>query len=181
LLVATKLLVLAGATSVLAGRTPAPAPALAPAQPMRFSHRVHVAESRIGCTACHPWADRSPVAGLPSLARCQGCHRFVKQDPENPRMTEEMRPLVAKLRESPATPIAWARVHRLPDHVHFGHAPHVRAGLACRECHGDVERMDEARRVAPLDMAWCLGCHQRKRSERPAELARLTDCVTCHR
>jgi hypothetical protein len=173
--VAAKILALVGTGSVLHEG------ARAPEQPLRFSHRVHVADHHIGCTSCHPYADRSPVAGLPSMERCQGCHRFVKQDPDSPRMTEEMKPLVARLREAPLAPVAWVRVHRLPDHVRFTHERHVRATVACRECHGDVERMDEARQVAALDMAWCLACHRRKRSERPAELARLTDCVTCHR
>ncbi len=176
LLPATTLL-LTGAVSALL-RPSAPR---VPAQPMRFSHKVHAGDNRIGCTSCHAWVDRSPVAGMPSMARCRGCHKFVKQDPESPRLTDEMKPLVAKLGEDPLTPIAWVRVHRLPDHVRFGHAPHVRAGVRCRECHGDVEKMDEARQFASLLMGWCLECHHRRQSERPDELARLTDCVTCHR
>jgi hypothetical protein len=171
------LVLLAGATAALAE----PAVPPAPAQPMRFSHRVHAGEQRMGCSACHAWADRAAVAGIPSVARCLGCHRFVKQDPERPRLAEDLKPLVAKLKERPPTPIAWARVHRLPDHVFFSHAPHVRGGVACRECHGDVERMDEVRQVSSLLMGWCLDCHRRRRADRPADVARLTDCVTCHR
>jgi hypothetical protein len=153
----------------------------APAQPLHFSHRVHAGDQRIGCTSCHVYAARSPVAGVPSMARCQGCHKFVKQDPEQPRMTEAMRPLLEKLRERPPSPIAWARVHRLPDHVYFTHERHVRAGVRCADCHGEVEKMDEVRQVASLEMGWCLACHRRAQGERPAGRAGLTECVTCHK
>ncbi len=156
-------------------------PPPAPRQPLRFSHRVHAGDNRMGCTSCHPYAERSAVAGIPSMARCQGCHKFVKADPEQPRLTEEMKPLVAKLREDPPTPVAWVRVHRLPDHVFFAHAPHARAGVNCQACHGEVEKMDEARQVASLLMGWCLACHQRKQAEKPVERARLTECITCHK
>ena len=169
----------------LACAAPAPsaawAPPPAPRQPMPFSHRVHAGESRIGCSACHVHAERSAVAGIPSVARCQGCHKFVKQDPERPGLAEEMKPLLAKLREEPPTPIPWVRVHRVPDHVRFGHAPHVRAGVRCADCHGEVEKMDEVRQVSSLLMGWCLECHRRKQAERPAERARLTDCIACHK
>lgn len=154
--------------------------AAAPAQPMPFSHRVHAGAQRIGCTACHAWAPTAAVAGLPSVARCLGCHRFVRQDPARPELAEKLRPLVAKLRERPPAPIAWARVHRLPDHVAFAHAPHVRAGVACRECHGEVAEMDQVRQVHPFEMGFCLGCHRRRQAERPAALGHLTDCLTCH-
>lgn len=168
------LVVAVAATARLSTRVPAPA------QPMPFSHRVHAGEQQIGCTACHPWADRAAVAGLPSVSRCLGCHRFVRQDPKRPALAEALKPLVAKLRERPPAPIAWVRVHRLPDHVTFAHAPHVRAGVACRACHGEVEKMDEARQVASLEMGWCLDCHRRRQAERPAALRHLTDCLTCH-
>ena len=64
--------------------------------------------------------------------------------------------------------------------VVFTHERHVRAGVRCRECHGDVERMEIVRQVASLEMGWCLGCHHRKQREQPGR-ERLTDCVTCHK
>jgi hypothetical protein len=177
LVAAAGLLVLAGATSALLEPDRAPAPA----QPMRFSHRVHAGELRMGCSACHAWADRAAVAGIPSVGRCLGCHRFVKQDPARPALGEALAPLVAKLKEKPPTPIAWTRVHRLPDHVRFAHAPHVRGGVACRECHGEVERMDEVHQVSSLLMGWCLDCHRRREARPPAPAGHLTDCLTCHK
>lgn len=151
----------------------------APAQPFRFSHRVHVGDERIGCISCHVYAERGPVAGVPSMARCQGCHKFVKADPDHPELDQELKSLRKVLDEG--KPVEWTRVHRVPDHVFFTHQRHIRSGVDCRECHGEVAAMDEARQVAPLTMGWCLDCHRRKQAERPAERAALTDCLTCHK
>ncbi len=151
----------------------------APAQPIRFSHRVHASLNRIACPVCHSYAALAPVAGIPSMSRCQGCHKFVKQDPQDPAITAQIQALEKYVEDD--KPIEWVRVHRVPDHVFFTHERHIRAGVDCKECHGDVAQMDEARRVAPLTMGWCLECHRRKQAERPAERAALTDCLTCHK
>jgi cytochrome c7-like protein len=168
-------LVVAGLAS---GGVALAAPA-APAQPIRFSHKVHAGDAHIGCTSCHVYAERGPVAGIPSMSRCMGCHKFVKDDPDNPALAEELKRLQPVLRAE--GPIAWVRVHRVPDHVYFTHAGHVRAGVKCQECHGEVEKMEAVRQVAPLTMGWCLDCHHAKQRERPAERARLTECITCHK
>jgi hypothetical protein len=151
----------------------------APVQPIKFSHRVHAGANRIGCQVCHSYVERGPVAGVPSMARCQGCHKFVKEDKQDPAITAEIKALLQHLDDE--KPIEWIRVHRLPDHVFFTHERHVRSGVECRECHGDVEQMEVMRQVSPLTMGWCLSCHQRKQAERPVERARLTECLTCHK
>lgn len=150
-----------------------------PAQPIPFSHRIHAGELGIGCLGCHVYAERSPVAGIPSMARCQGCHKFVKSDPERPAIARELAPLLAKLQAGEV--VAWIRVHRLPDHVFFTHQRHVLAGVRCQECHGEIEKMDVVRQVSPLTMGWCLQCHHRKQAEHPGRLAALTGCWTCHK
>jgi hypothetical protein len=71
------------------------------------------------------------------------------------------------------TPVDWTRVHRVPDHVRFVHAPHIQAGLDCATCHGDVASMSEVRQVRSLAMGDCQGCHR----ENSASL----DCATCHK
>jgi len=149
----------------------------APKQPIRFSHKVHAGDAAIGCTSCHAYAERGAVAGVPSMGRCRGCHKFVKKDPD-PVMGAELDALTARLADD--APIEWVRVHRVPDHVYFPHRNHVRAGVACRECHGPVETMEAVRQVAPLSMGWCLECHRRKQVEQSGR-ERLTDCVTCHK
>jgi hypothetical protein len=163
--------------ALLTSSAGAAAPA-GPAQPIRFSHKIHAGDAAIGCTACHVYAERGPVAGIPSMLRCQGCHKFVKEDPEKPQITAELQPLLQILRDQKQ--IEWVRVHRLPDHVYFTHLRHVRAGLRCQECHGEVQQMDVVRQVAPLTMGWCLECHHRKQRE-AAGRERLTECVTCHK
>ncbi len=58
-------------------------------------------------------------------------------------------------------PIEWTRIHNLPDHVYFNHAQHVTVGkVACQNCHGKVEEMDEVKQYAPLSMGWCINCHR---------------------
>jgi hypothetical protein len=151
----------------------------APAQPIRFSHKVHAGDNGIGCTYCHAFVEKGPVAGIPSMARCQGCHKFVKVDQEQPGLTAEIALLLKQLEDQ--KPVPWLRVHRLPDHVYFTHQRHVVSGVQCRECHGEVERMEVVRQVAPLTMGWCLECHKRKQAERPLERAHLTDCLNCHK
>src|SRR6266487_4577233 len=117
--------VLAAAVAALALAGAAPPPA----QPFRFSHKVHAGDAKIGCTSCHAYAERGPVAGVPSMARCQGCHKFVKKDMDSPAMTAELATLLATLDRD--QPIEWVRVHRVPDHVFFTHKRHVNSGVAC--------------------------------------------------
>ena len=169
---AARLAVASGALALLGA-------AAAPSQPIKFSHKIHAGDAGIGCTSCHVYAERGPVAGIPSMGRCQGCHKFVKEDPEHPELTAEMKPLLEILREGRA--IEWVRVTRVPDHVFFTHERHVLGGVRCQECHGEVERMDVVRQVAPLTMGWCLDCHHRKQREKPEGRGKLTECVTCHK
>jgi hypothetical protein len=70
-------------------------------------------------------------------------------------------PLLASVRESFFTgkPIAWRRVHKLPEYAYFNHAVHVNKGVSCVECHGKVNEMRVVREDQPLSMGWCLKCH----------------------
>jgi cytochrome c7-like protein/class III cytochrome C family protein len=136
-----------------------------PPQPVRFSHKVHAGDNKIGCTLCHAYAMQSPVAGIPSAARCNGCHKFVDRDKPEVQV-------VNKAFED-GKPLAWNRVHRVPDHVYFTHQRHLAAGLRCQECHGDVATMEVVRQVSPLTMGWCVDCHQARKAP--------LDCLTCHK
>jgi hypothetical protein len=80
------------------------------------------------------------------------CHGLVARDS----------PSIAPLLESADTgePIRWIRVHKLPDYAHFDHSIHLRNGIGCASCHGDVTEMEEIRLVEPLSMSWCLDCHR---------------------
>jgi hypothetical protein len=143
-------------------RTPSSPPA--PEQPLAFSHRIHAGQFNIDCQYCHVYARRGPVAGIPSVQRCAGCHFVIASD----------RPQVVRLMEywERREPVPWMRIHRLPAHARFSHQSHVVAGVACATCHGDVAQMEGAAQVTPLMMGWCLTCHDDERAPR--------DCLTCH-
>ena len=170
----------------------------APAQPVPFSHKHHVGDDGIDCRYCHESVERASFAGIPSTHTCMTCHSQLFTDAA----------VLEPVRRSAATGerLRWIRVHDLPDFVYFDHGIHVAKGVGCIECHGAVDRMPLTRRVAPLDMQWCLACHRdpephrraaarvfemRPTSELRAEGAlpdtpiadtrRLTDCSTCHR
>jgi len=141
----------------------------APDQPLDFSHRQHNSAG-VSCLFCHSNALRSDIAGIPSVQLCVGCHRTIAHD----------EPAVQHLFEywDAAEPIDWQPVADMPDHVFFSHAPHLRSGLNCESCHGDVGHMERVRPVEIMDMGWCLGCHL---DQRPDRVGRLTDCLTCHK
>ncbi len=69
-------------------------------------------------------------------------------------------------------PIWWVRVSYLPDLVHFDHSMHLRVGVDCGHCHGDVKAMDRIALPQKLTMGFCIQCHR--------EYAGTRDCFTCH-
>lgn len=170
------------------------------AQPIPFSHKHHVGDDGIDCRYCHTTVETSAFAGLPSTAICLSCHSQLYKD----------QPLLQALRDSAAggRPIAWQRVHELPDFVFFDHHVHVAKGVACMECHGRIDQMPLTWRAAPMQMQWCLACHRDPQphlhppdqvfampaqATPPDDLAalmrlhpleprqRLIECSTCHR
>ena len=186
------LLVIAVIWVTLYKALPAHSGALSPQQPIPFSHKHHVGDDGIDCRYCHWSVEKSSFAGIPSAQVCLTCHSQLFSDAA----------ILEPLRQSARTgkPIAWARVHDLPDFVYFDHSIHVAKGVGCVECHGRVDRMPRIQRVASLEMQWCLECHRNPAPHlRPPQLVtymgpaprqenphlhstqRLTDCSTCHR
>ncbi len=141
----------------------------APEQPIAYSHKVHV-EVGIQCLFCHTSALKTPLAGIPSMQKCMGCHDVIATD--NPDIQQ-----VASYYES-GEPIPWVRVNLQPDFVYFNHQPHLGAGLNCETCHGDVGQMDVTRQTVKMDMGWCLDCHINQPDEK---VGRLADCLACHK
>jgi hypothetical protein len=137
----------------------------APAQPIAFPHTVHAGQLQIPCTHCHAFAGRARSAGAPPLEICMGCHKTIATD------REEIRKLTRHYEEK--RPVPWARVYALPDFIYFSHKRHVKAGVACSTCHGDVAGMKRVRRVNELVMGWCVSCHK--------VLGASRDCATCHK
>jgi hypothetical protein len=54
----------------------------------------------------------------------------------------------------------WIRVHDLPDFVYFNHQIHVKQGVGCVTCHGQVDKMPLVFQANSLLMEWCLECHR---------------------
>jgi hypothetical protein len=94
-----------------------------------------------------------------------GCHRTIATEREG------IRTLTRHYEEK--RPVQWKRVYALPDFIYFSHKRHVKAGVECATCHGDVAGMNRVRRVNELAMGWCVSCHRVRGASR--------DCATCHK
>jgi hypothetical protein len=134
-------------------------------QPIFFDHSVHVQDNNVDCLFCHRSAVMGSSAGMPSIQQCMVCHQVAGVG--NPEIEKVRRAWQEQ------KPVDWVRIHRLPDHVQFVHEAHLKAGLTCITCHGDVARMQQVSQVRPLHMADCVDCH--KVMQAP------TDCFTCHK
>ena len=174
----------------------------APEQPVAFPHTVHAGDGVLmsmdghpkvntdgsevyglgmDCTYCHRNVDKGAAASVPPVEQCMYCHKAVGGD-----LPEVMKVIDAwDSRE----PLAWERVHRLPDHVQFVHEAHIRffttdgnllpsgeqafeAKNVCATCHGDIASMTEVKQVRSLKMGDCVDCHR--------DYSAPTDCTTCH-
>lgn len=170
-------------------------------QPVPFSHKHHVGELGLDCRYCHDSVEKSSYAAVPPTHTCMTCHSQLYTNTA----------LLAPVRESLAEgkPIRWHKVHRLPDYVYFDHSVHVKHGVGCTTCHGEVETMPLMQQAAPLTMGWCISCHRDPAPQlRPAsqifstgwkpakdqaakgrklmdelhiDPSHLTDCAVCHR
>lgn len=121
-------------------------------QPVPFSHEHHVAQLGLDCRYCHTSVETSAFAGIPPVKTCMTCHSQIWTDA----------PVLQPIRDSYAnnTPIAWTRIHDLPDFVFFNHSIHVQKGVGCETCHGRVDEMALTSRSETLHMEWCLNCHR---------------------
>lgn len=171
-------------------------------QPVPFSHAHHVGGMGLDCRYCHTTVEVAGSANIPPTKTCMNCHSMVwNQSPT-------LEPVRASFRTNESIP--WTRVHDLPDFVYFNHSIHVRKGVGCQTCHGQVDRMPLMSQHSPLTMEWCLDCHRnpaqyvRKREDvfrmdytvphnqlelgaqlmseyKIAKPDNLTSCSTCHR
>lgn len=169
-------------------------------QPVPFSHRHHVGQLGIDCRYCHTSVEQSSFAGIPPTETCMTCHSQIHANS----------PMLQPVRESWRTgrPLPWVRVHDLPEFVYFNHSIHLKKGIGCVTCHGQVEQMALMWQVNTLNMEWCLQCHREpEKFVRPRDqvfnstwqppngdqlaigqklvkeynIQKLTDCSVCHR
>ena len=135
-----------------------------PTQPIAYSHKLHIEKNQMECQYCHSGVTKANFATLPSVELCMGCHKTIK--------TES--PEIQKLKEAfdNKQPVHWVSVNNLPEHVRFPHKRHVKAGVSCQNCHGQVQKMAVVERVSSLKMGFCVSCHR--------ENGATTDCSACH-
>jgi hypothetical protein len=154
-----------------------------PTQPIPFSHKLHAGQYGIDCKYCHTSVEVSKHSSVPSMNICMNCHLSVG-------VTKDW---IQKLQKQYAEkdPIAWQKVHLLPDHVKFNHAAHIKAGKDCNTCHGPIEQMEVVYQWSDLSMGWCINCHRGDYDETLSseDLKKLKDdghtqapinCSTCH-
>lgn len=130
-----------------------------PTQPgSGFNHQIHAGRLGMDCRYCHTNVEDSHWANIPTASTCMGCHTEQKLKPEFDPGDK-----VAFVREAYAADesIPWRRVHKLPDYVgNFPHHMHVRAGVSCFSCHGQIRGMPVVYQDQGLGMGWCLDCHR---------------------
>ncbi len=149
-----------------------------PDQPIAFSHKIHAGQFQMDCQFCHATVERSAQASIPDMATCMRCHQEVASDSSD---IQYLRSLYER-----GQPIAWVKVHDLPDHARFSHQVHVNKGVECSQCHGAVEQMDKVRVTNAFNMGWCVNCHRDysanvlKEEVGYNKIYPLTECSTCH-
>ena len=149
-----------------------------PEQPIFYSHKVHAGTNQISCLYCHGNTEAGKQANIPAVNICMNCHmgineykgaKLYRADGEEVDGTAEIQKLYKyagyetgkSWDASKAKPIAWTRIHNLPDHVYFNHSQHVKVGkVQCQTCHGEIQKMDEVYQYADLSMGWCINCHR---------------------
>jgi hypothetical protein len=171
-------------------------------QPVQFSHAHHVGGMGLDCRYCHTSVETSSFAGIPPTKTCMNCHSQIWAS------APILEPVRASFRDN--TNLTWIRVHDLPDFVYFNHQIHVKQGVGCATCHGEIDQMPLTYQAESLLMEWCLDCHRAperyirprdqvfnmaytapsdqlalgarlKEEYRVASVEHLTSCSTCHR
>jgi hypothetical protein len=178
-----------------------------PTQPIAYSHKLHAGDLQIDCQYCHSSADKSRHAGIPAMNVCMNCHSGITaplaavkaeeaaaaqaQRAAQPVRSAELQKLydalaldkdMLPIAGQVAKPIAWKRIHKLPDFVYFDHRAHITATVACQTCHGPVETMERVRQDQTLSMGWCVNCHRDANANgvNGKQVHASIDCVTCH-
>jgi hypothetical protein len=136
-----------------------------PAQPIAYSHKLHISKG-LTCLDCHSTADTQAAATIPSVNKCMLCHAKIARDkPEIQKIAD----YAEKKREIP-----WVRVYGFEPNalVKFRHSPHVKKGIECATCHGDMTEATTPQVLVKHNMGTCVSCHRQNKAS--------DDCATCH-
>jgi menaquinone reductase, multiheme cytochrome c subunit len=149
-------------------------------QPLMFLHKTHAEKSGLtDCAQCHAFRNDGQYVGLPPTETCAGCH----SDKIGTSPAEAT--LVGRYIQT-GQPTPWLVYSRQPANVWFSHAVHVkRAGLACKDCHGNYGESDQVRpyevdRISGYSRAvW--GSSMTRLRRAPGDGMKMSDCEDCHR
>jgi hypothetical protein len=103
--------------------------------------------------------------GFPESNKCMVCHSSIATE----------KPAIQKLASfyKEKQPIPWLRIYRIGSTITWSHRNHLKAGLACSLCHGDVSQLDVMTRVKNVTtMDGCVGCHRDNQAD--------ASCGVCH-
>ena len=137
-----------------------------PAQPIAFSHKLHVTDAKLICEDCHVYpAKFGDSVGIPDAPKCLECHAY----------STEKTPTLSALNgfAGKKQAIPWVRVFALRDFVYFDHLYHLQNGAQCENCHGPIGAEEVVTdRLNATKMAFCQPCHVKAGAK--------TACNTCH-
>lgn len=138
--------------------------AVAPTQPIPFSHKQHSTAASLQCKDCHAMPDPGEALTMPGAPKCMACHQSIKADSPSIQQLKQFR--------DSKRDVPWVRVYQIPAFVFFSHKVHVEHGATCETCHGPVATRDVLAKETDLSMGACMNCHS-------AHKAPL-DCNACH-
>jgi hypothetical protein len=137
----------------------------APAQPIPYSHKKHLAFG-LECKRCHTNPEPGRLMTFPATSTCMECHVTIAKD----------KPSIQKLAEFSKSKqtIPWVRVYTVLPGVAWNHRVHLEAGVKCETCHGAVREMEAMSEVTSVTTMYsCLHCHEMNQAK--------TACDTCHK
>jgi len=141
-----------------------PNPRPGPSQPLPYSHKTHL-KLGLKCADCHANRDPGENMGIPQSSKCMACHASIAKD----------KPAIQKLSSfnQEKQPIPWVRVYSMSSTITWSHRNHLKAGLTCKLCHGDVAQLDVMTRLMNVTtMDGCVGCHKDNQAD--------ASCGVCH-
>jgi hypothetical protein len=133
-------------------------------QPVPFSHVTHVSENRIKCIKCHEGAYNNNKPVISPTETCMSCHNRISVNSSSIQYIRE--------HYSAGKVIEWKRVTNFDRYVNFNHLAHVKSGVECNVCHGNISEMNRVKEEVFMDMKFCTSCHARENVK--------SSCNSCH-
>ena len=127
-------------------------------------HKLHVGRG-IECSGCHSPDDAEGDPKIPQREVCDTCHD------EPAKLSAGAAAYFAKVTQPDGTTKFPNRMKTRD--VTQEHVKHVKAGIACTECHGEISDAPFVRAKPVTRMERCITCH--------TERAKPVTCITCHK